>query len=696
MSIRSFNILLIEDSPADTKLLRTQLRDEGDTRIVLEHVSRLGDGLYRLQQGGIDAVLLDLSLPDAQGLDTFRSLRAKYPGVAVIVLTGLDDQSIAVEAVKTGAQDFLVKGQLQPDSLTRAIRYAIERNLSETRIHELNKELERRILELAELNKELQAANQSLALARDEALHASKLKSDFVAKMSHELRTPISAIIGILEIVTSKSLDEELKQLLGMSFDASNSLLDIINEVLDLYKVEAGKVELEEKEFCPVSLVERAAEVLVTAARQQQVSLTTFIDPALPATLKGDPVRLHQILINLLANAVKSTESGEVVVRASMDAEDDEYVSVRFAVTDTGIGISEKDIQQLFNPFSQVGSRKAGGTGLGLAICKRLVDLMAGQIGVVSKEGKGSTFWFAVRLARPDRATKSLAAQLRALHVSLSNRRVLVVSNSATTRDVVNGYLEATGMRSGSAANAEQALDLLQQAETADDPYAVAIVSIEPADEAIELVREIRANPTLAITRVILVDDLPQKNDDERIFPDIVAARLSKPVKQTQIVQAIEGIVESGSRQKPPEGEGNASRPGNAEGEIILVAEDNQTLRKLFELQLKKLGFVVHTAANGREAVDAASRIDYSLILMDIQMPELSGIEATRAIRLGESATGKHVPIVAVTASATASLKEGCLAAGMDDYLTKPINLENLTALMRRWTSKGSGKEARK
>lgn len=436
-----------------------------------------------------------------------------------------------------------------------------ERERAEEELRKANDQLEKRVAErtsdLVSMNKELNVLNQTLAQARDEALQASKFKSDFVARTSHELRTPTSAVIGLLELVLVDDLplDDETTQVLGMAYESAKSLLNIINEMLDLYKIEAGKVALEKKEFDPVALVEGAADVLAQDARRKSLPLRTVFDANLPLLLEGDPVKLHQILVNLIANAVRFTEVGEIVIKATIDDDDGSCVVVRFAVTDTGIGLSETDIPKLFQPLVQVGTRKSGGTGLGLSICKHLVDLMAGKIGVESKEGEGSTFWFSVPLKRPD----------------------------------IN---KVAGLAPGKIASTTS---------TAHQPSS-------PSGE--------------------LADD--NRN-------------------------------------------------------VILVVDDDETLRQLFQLQLRKLGVNVHIAANGREAVEATSRTNYALILMDLQMPCMDGIEATRCIRTLEKSTGNHVPIVAITAHAMAGIQERCFASGMDDYLMKPIDIQHLKAILHRW-----------
>ncbi len=436
-----------------------------------------------------------------------------------------------------------------------------ERERAEEDLRRANDQLEKRVAErtsdLVIMNKELNALNYTLAMARDEALQASKFKSDFVARTSHELRTPISAVIGLLELVLVDGvpLDDETTRVLGLAYESAKSLLNIINEMLDLYKIEAGKVVLEKKQFVPVALVEGAADVLAQDSRRKALPLKTVFDPSLPPLLEGDPVKLHQILVNLIANAVRFTEVGEIVIKATIDDDDGSCVVVRFSVTDTGVGLSESDIPKLFQPLVQVGTRKAGGTGLGLSICKHLVDIMAGKVGVESKEGEGSTFWFCVPLKRPE----------------MNKAAVFTSGKTASTTTVV----------------------------------------LEPS------------SPTVVSA------------DDDR--------------------------------------------------NVILVVDDDETLRQLFQLQLLKLGASVHTAANGREAVDATSRTKYALILMDLQMPLMDGMEATRCIRTMEKATGNHVPIVAITAHAMAGTRERCFASGMDDFLIKPIDVQHLRAMLGKW-----------
>ncbi|MBX9690311.1 MAG: response regulator [Candidatus Obscuribacterales bacterium] len=676
-------ILLIEDSAADAKLLRTMLKGSEKVQFELEHVSRLQKGIELLQAGYFDLVLLDLSLPDAQGLDTFRRLHTIHPELPIIVLTGLNDESAAVETVQAGAQDYLIKGQVEADALSRSIIYAFERNKAEQRILQLNYDLERRVMDLAEANAELNQMTLALALARDEAIQASKAKSDFVAKMSHELRTPISAVIGVLELIKVMPLAPEPKEILAMAYEASQSLLSIVNESLDYYKVESGKVDLELRDFSPIALVEGAAEVLEPAAARQKISLMTFVDPLLPTFLECDSDRLRQILVNLIANAVKFTEKGEVVVKAIMENEDADHVCVRFAVIDTGSGMSSEESVELFKPLVQLGPRKHEGSGLGLSICKRLVvDVMGGQIGVESKEGKGSTFWFSVRLKRSAGKRETIALRKAS---GLSQVRVLVVSNSASSREILHEYIRASGMHDGVAANVDEALNLLTRADTADEAYDAAIIDMasEP-EQCLILAREIKENPSIAETKLILVSNLAEKIADEQTCRRLFAANLVKPVKLGEMLRTIAEVV-GDNIQLPATSPIPVRKRTAKDCDLILVVEDDQVQREILRKQMSRAGYGVHTASSGLEAVEAACRTNYALILMDLQMPEMDGIEATRAIRLKEMSSGLRVPIIALSACAVPGIRERCLDAGMDEFLSKPVAIEQLKNIMQKW-----------
>lgn len=688
-------ILAIEDNPADSKLLEKMLAKRP---FHLECADRLSTALPRLANGGIDIILLDLSLPDAQGLDCFYQVHCGAPHIPIVVLTGLEDESVGSQAMQAGAQDYLVKGQVSAVLLTRSIRYAIERHQTESRLKQLNDSLERRVIQLATANQELNKLAQALALSNEQALQASNFKSQFVARVSHDIRSPISAVLGITELLLQddSNCNVEDKELIALIDESARSQLTLLNEVLDLSKLEAGKVELENVNFYPLALVEDIAELFAASAIKEGVSLLTCVDPAIQPVLKGDPTRLHEILLNLTNNAVKFTPSGgEVVLRATQESQDDRCVTVRFSVTDSGIGMSETESKRLFEPFVQMHTaQKNLGTGLGLSICKRLVDLMEGQIGVESMPGNGATFWFTVRL---NRAENNYVSGRRALPVPTSlllNVRVLIVDHNSTAREIIKRYVHAAGGRTnGTAASAEEALELLHHAEVSNDPYDVAVIDLEAStSNSFELAEAIQQDPTISATRLIFLTSFDQRRKGEQAWSAGFSAYLTKPIKQWNLLDCIAEVVHP-NIQLPMDSEPTLRLLCADIAGRILVAEDDAIMRKVLVQQLTtKLGVQVDAVANGRQAVDAASRANYALILMDCNMPEMTGMEATRAIRKAQSNL-QHTPIIAVTSGGPGQERKNCIEAGMDDYLIKPVPLEQLYEAVARWLSPKPGQK---
>jgi CheY-like chemotaxis protein len=423
----------------------------------------------------------------------------------------------------------------------------------------------------------------------------------------------------------------------------------------------------------------------------------TYVAPEIPSALRGDPGRLRQVLINLIGNAVKFTETGEVTVRATVDDLTPAHATVRFAVEDTGVGMSAEALGRLFQPFIQADAsttRKYGGTGLGLAISKRLVELMDGTIGVESEDGKGSTFWFTARLERP--SLPSLATT-PARDVDLAGLRVLIADDRASNREIVHNYILSWGMRNGSAASSEEALATLRRAAAAGTPYDVAIVDlVMPGMDGFDLAREIQADPTTGLPRLILLTAFDQRGRGERALSAGFSAYLTKPVRRSQLFDAIATAaydkrkdalpppLERGPSPSPAPSGSADGRP--ADGRLVLLAEDNPVNQKVARLQLERLGYQVEVVDNGREAIDAVATDDrYGIVLMDVQMPGVDGFSATKAIRKAEIRSGRHIPIIAMTANAMEGDREMCLAAGMDDYVSKPVTRDKLAEVLERW-----------
>ncbi|MEP0846504.1 MAG: response regulator [Phycisphaerae bacterium] len=540
--------------------------------------------------------------------------------------------------------------------------------------------------------KQIEAA---LLKATEDAAAASQAKSDFLATMSHELRTPLNSVIGMTELLLGTQLDAQQERYASLVKSSADTLLGLINDVLDFSKIEAGKLVLERAEFDLRAAIEGVTAALAPTAERKQLELVSAVAPNVPKRVRGDAARLKQVFMNLLSNAVKFTERGEVTARVECVAEDAEGVVIRVAVSDTGIGIPTDCIEHLFDSFSQADAsttRRYGGTGLGLAIAKRLVQHMEGQIGATSKVGQGSTFWFTVRLERagqpPSPALSEPAANLRPA-------RVLIVDDNEASRRAVADQLALWRLTHAGAAHGAQAIAALRAAVSEGRPFDVAILDLlMPGMTGLELARAIKADPAIRGTALILLSSL-QDNDPQMLHELGFASWLPKPVQQSQLLDALAAAVAPGRppRQRrqlshtpgapaPPQ---PAPRPAR-----ILLADDHDIGQEVAATLLRRAGYTCDVVSNGKQAVEALAASRYDLVLMDCQMPEMDGFQATRAIRAMEAARSAkgasrpHIPIIALTALAIRGDRERCLEAGMDDYVPKPLRPERLYEAIER------------
>lgn len=518
----------------------------------------------------------------------------------------------------------------------------------------------------------------------------------------------MNGVIGMTGLLLDTPLNPQQRDYAETVRLSGEHLLGIINEILDFSKSEAGKLDLEDLNFDLHTTVEEAVALLGERAYAKGLELTSLVHAGVPTALRGDPGRVRQILTNLIGNAIKFTEWGEVVVTVSLEHDLDGAGAasshpsrrlLRFEVSDTGIGITPEQQEKLFQPFTQADgsmTRKYGGTGLGLAICKQLVGVMGGRIGVDSKDGNGSVFWFTVQLSLQSEGVQPVMATPS----GLQGRHILIVDDHATNRRVLEQSLRGQGATYESAEDGDRALECLRKATGRQKAFELAILDMQmPGMDGLELARRIKADPAISATRLVLLTSVGQRGDAKAAQNAGIAAYLTKPIRQSLLYECLGlvlgravDVVGSTSQTAPPIiTRHSVSEAQTRSRPLILVVEDNPVNQKVAANMLEKLGCRINVAAHGREAVESIARISYALVFMDCQMPEMDGFEATRIIRDQEQnqrqagGPSSHLPIIAMTANAMQEDRDRCLASGMDDFLSKPVTKKALEAVLTRW-----------
>ncbi|HWW03556.1 MAG TPA: response regulator [Candidatus Acidoferrum sp.] len=563
-------------------------------------------------------------------------------------------------------------------------------------------------MQVAERTRDLETANGSLKAAHlrsqelaETALEASRAKGDFLASMSHEIRTPMNGVIGMLGLLRETSLSDRQRQFVQIARGSAENLLTVINDILDFSKIEAGKLSIEPIPFDLQDAIEEASEIFAPGLAEKSLELIVQYSADAPRHVVGDPGRVRQVLTNLVSNAIKFTERGHVLLKLECECKSETEAVVKFSVEDTGIGIPPEKLRILFEKFTQADSsttRRFGGTGLGLAISKQLTELMGGKVGVASEPGKGSTFWFTVPFGVANAPSETRS------HAGLVGVRVLIVDDNEVNRQVLQGQIANWRMRPGVCASGAEALAALRQAVAAGDPYHLAVLDYQmPEMDGAMLARAAKADVSLRDTMLIILTSLGQPDDASELKQAGIFACLSKPARQSKLWDVLAEAWAARLKQSPAQmltlpaalPSPAPARRARVVTPRTLVVDDGTTNQKVGRLMLENLGCHVDVAANGKEAVEMLDLLPYDAVFMDCEMPEMDGYEATAEIRRRQAGQPR-VPIIAMTAKAINGDRERCLAAGMDDYISKPVRVEDLEAALERWVPDGDTQQVAK